>query len=493
VVQLVARLVEIEAEIGELQDTGQAQAAELANLLAAALDVHQPGESIDCPVCGAGELDNEWRATTVAQLEGHRQASTSLVNLQRESATTTRQIASAFPAKGDVVAVDTVPASAELCAYIEEIQGPLSSPAKHPAELTEAATLVATLIVEVHAQIAGQRAVAAERCEPALLAIQAWETAVGHAEGAAAKRSNFKKARNWVGDVTKVLRARRLESLNDEILGYWAKLRQSSSVEMLPPELTGVNTSRAVELSCSIDGTMAKARSVLSQGELHALGLAMFLARSSRPNNPFGFLMIDDPVQALDRFKVDGLAEVLGGLARTRQVIVFTHDDRLADAMDRLQIPVRVLAVARSERSTVEVVTRHDATERALKEARALARDEAIDHDIATSAVAGFCRVAIEERAARLYRRRALAAKTPLDQIDQTLQRWPMLWDRVSLGAFGERVENAKARVAAKDRGTADFISVLTKAAHEPVPWTGKELADETDRVLRTFLPESVS
>jgi energy-coupling factor transporter ATP-binding protein EcfA2 len=490
VVQLVARLVEIEAEIGELQDTGQARAAELANLLTAALHVHQPGESIDCPVCGTGALDDEWRATTVTQLDVHRRASMSLVNLQRESTSMRGQIASAFPAKGDVVPVDSVPASEELRTYIEEIQGPLSSPAKHPAELTEAATLVATLIAEVHAQIAGQRAVAAERCKPALLAIQAWETAVGHADGVAAKRSNFKKARNWVGDVTKVLRSRRLESLNDEILGYWAKLRQSSSVEMLPPELTGVNTSRAVELSCSIDGTTAKARSVLSQGELHALGLAMFLARSSRPNNPFGFLMIDDPVHALDRFKVDGLAQVLGGLAETRQVIVFTHDDRLADAMDRLQIPVRVLAVARSERSTVEVVTQHDATERALSEALALALDKAIDPDVATTAVAGFCRTAVEERAVRLYRRRALEAHTSLEDVDATLQKWSGFWDRVSLGAFGDRDERARDRTKKKDPKAAELFSALNGAAHELSSWTGNELAKETRRVLDAFLPE---
>ena len=44
------------------------------------------------------------------------------------------------------------------------------------------------------------------------------------------------------------------------------------------------------------------------------------------PESPFRFLVIDDPVQAMDPVKVEGLARVLHRTARTRQVIVLTHD-----------------------------------------------------------------------------------------------------------------------------------------------------------------------
>ena len=50
---------------------------------------------------------------------------------------------------------------------------------------------------------------------------------------------------------------------------------------------------------------------MLSNGELHALGLALFLPRSTAPDSPFRFVLIDDPVQAMDPSKVEGLAQVL--------------------------------------------------------------------------------------------------------------------------------------------------------------------------------------
>ncbi|MFJ6298392.1 hypothetical protein ACIQJX_34200 [Streptomyces griseoviridis] len=55
-----------------------------------------------------------------------------------------------------------------------------------------------------------------------------------------------------------------------------------------------------------------------------------FLPRTFLPENPFRFLVIDDPVQSMDPAKVDGLARVL---AEHRQVVVDTHDTRLPQAL----------------------------------------------------------------------------------------------------------------------------------------------------------------
>ena len=61
------------------------------------------------------------------------------------------------------------------------------------------------------------------------------------------------------------------------------------------------------------------------------------------PDNPFDFLVIDDPVQAMDPAKVDGLVKVLSEVAKERQITVFTHDNRLAalTAVSRLGGPHR--------------------------------------------------------------------------------------------------------------------------------------------------------
>jgi hypothetical protein len=55
----------------------------------------------------------------------------------------------------------------------------------------------------------------------------------------------------------------------------------------------------------------------------------------------------------MDPAKVDGLAHVLSHVARTRQVVVFTHDDRLPSAVRQPQLPATVWAVTRRERSVV--------------------------------------------------------------------------------------------------------------------------------------------
>lgn len=88
----------------------------------------------------------------------------------------------------------------------------------------------------------------------------------------------------------------------------------------------------------------------MSQGLL-ALSVSVFLPRAGLDESPFRFSVIDDPVQSMDPAKVDGLARVLADAAATRQVVVFTHDDRLPEAVRRLKLPATVLQVTRRSRS----------------------------------------------------------------------------------------------------------------------------------------------
>jgi ABC-type hemin transport system ATPase subunit len=88
-------------------------------------------------------------------------------------------------------------------------------------------------------------------------------------------------------------------------------LRQESNVDLGSIRLAGSSTSRHVELDVSVDGAAGSALGVMSQGEVNALALSVFLPRARLPASPFRFLVIDDPVQAMDPAKVDGLARVL--------------------------------------------------------------------------------------------------------------------------------------------------------------------------------------
>ncbi|MDQ4145717.1 MAG: AAA family ATPase, partial [Actinomycetota bacterium] len=98
----------------------------------------------------------------------------------------------------------------------------------------------------------------------------------------------------------------------------------------------------------------------MSQGELHALALSLFLPRATLEDSAFRFVLLDDPVQSMDPARVDGLARVLEEAAIDRQVVVFTHDDRLAESVRRLGVPARVLEVTRAPGSAVEVLPRLD-------------------------------------------------------------------------------------------------------------------------------------
>src|SRR6185436_12973213 len=120
-------------------------------------------------------------------------------------------------------------------------------------------------------------------------------------------------------------------------------------------QLSGSAARRQVELKVTVDDVEGAALGVMSQGEQNALALSLFIPRATLPESPFRFVVIDDPVQSMDPARVDGLARVLQDTAGKRQVVVFTHDDRLPEATRRLGINATILEVTRREGSVVEV------------------------------------------------------------------------------------------------------------------------------------------
>lgn len=153
----------------------------------------------------------------------------------------------------------------------------------------------------------------------------------------------LRKAEAWLKAATDDIRNARLEPLADEARTIWRELRQESNVDLGAIRLSGSRTRRDVDLDVTVDGRDGQALGVMSPGELNALALSLFLPRATLPASPFRFLVIDDPVQAMDPAKVDGLARVLESVAKRRQVVVFTHDDRLPAAIRHLRIEATIL------------------------------------------------------------------------------------------------------------------------------------------------------
>ena len=175
--------------------------------------------------------------------------------------------------------------------------------------------------------------------------------------GAADMLKALKDAEKWLKEAAGDLRAERFAPIAEQAIANWRELRQGSSVDLHEITLKKVGRGGRADFDVRADGEGANALGVMSQGELLALSVSVFLPRAALAESPFRFAVIDDPVQAMDPAKVDGLASVLHRAARTRQLVVFTHDDRLPEAIRRLRLDATILRVDRRARSAVAVET----------------------------------------------------------------------------------------------------------------------------------------
>lgn len=123
----------------------------------------------------------------------------------------------------------------------------------------------------------------------------------------------------------------------------------------------------------------------------------------------------------MDPAKVEGLARVLAEAATDRQVIVFTHDDRLPEAIRRLGLAAMILEVTRRPGSVVEVRPALDPSTRALEDAGALAADPNVPEEVTHRVVAGLCRLALEATLAEIVRPRRLGRGDRHAEVEDTL------------------------------------------------------------------------
>ena len=214
------------------------------------------------------------------------------------------------------------------------------------------------------------------------------------------------------------LRNRRLLPLAEQAREIWSQLRQESNVDLQAITLEGTNTSRRVSLEAAVDGESAGALSVMSQGELHALALALFIPRATAPGSPFRFLVLDDPIQAMDPAKVEGFVRVLERIAATRQVIVFSHDDRLATAIRNLAVDARIVEITRGAGSTVTVAESTNPARRYIDDAEAVLLDENVPAALKARVVPGIVRLAVEAAARDAYFRRSYAAGRAVVEVE---------------------------------------------------------------------------
>ncbi|GAA1926927.1 ATP-binding protein [Streptomyces sodiiphilus] len=391
----VDRLQEAVAGLDKVRSSNAEDAHQRAELLSRALDHSlRHADEDTCPVCGSGRrLDEAWAeraAEQVATLRREAAAAQEARTELRHAMDALRHLIARVP--GWLPAPLVVPWEEWAACRVIEDAGLLATRAETTAlVLADAgATLREEASRELEKLDAGWR-----RC---VTRLASW---LGRARAAHAGKPRLRQvraARKWLKDACAELREERLRPFEEHSQRIWEELRQQSNVDLRSVRLAGSEKAavRKLVMDVSVDGTEAAALGVMSQGELHSLALSLFLPRATAPESPFGFVVIDDPVQSMDPAKVHGLAKVLHELGGTRQVVVFTHDTRLQRAFTNQELPVTVLEVEREARSVVAVRRVTDPIGQALDDAHALARTPNLPPAALTHVLPSLCRTVLE-------------------------------------------------------------------------------------------------
>ena len=463
------RTAATEARAAEQTDAGRAQ--QIADLLERSLVLHAAHGDRPCPVCGSGELDSAWRSRTEAEVQRLR---TEAEAAQRagQALATARRVAQALLSAPPNNLRRAVLRGVDVDALLRAWERWAEIPDAHDELLIDHLEAEHRNLAAAAESLRGQATAALERLEeawrPLVATLRGWLPAARDAARAAVAIPHLANAEKWLDAETDRIRAERFRPIAERAAEVWESLRQNSSVSLDRLELEGASTRRHLVLDVSVDGTDGQALGVMSQGEIHSLALSLFLPRVLLPESPFGFVVIDDPVQAMDPGKVDGLARVLATVARERQVVVFTHDERLPESVRRLQIPAHVIEVVRRLGSEVACRTIGDPVTQYLSDARALLRTDDLPAGAAARAVPLFCRLAMEAACADAFRRRRIGRGEPHAGTDEVLTEARTLMPKLALALFDDdgRTGEVLARINRSDRGWADAVRWANRGAH---------------------------
>ncbi|MEV6378114.1 AAA family ATPase [Streptomyces sp. NPDC051773] len=424
------------ADVDDLKGTAAADAHSRAQLLQAALrhsDRH--ADDTACPVCGTEQvLDREWASRAETQIAALLREAEAVREAEAGLRTATRTLHDLILPPREVPAVLGDPwRTWSDCRRVTD-----------PAELAERALKAAVTLAdacEVVARKAREELAAKdERWRAVVEQLAEWTTLCRQAEAAKPRRTEIAAALAWIKKLTTEIRDLRVEAFADHTQRIWERLRRQSSVDLKPVKMHGSERAnvRKLIMDVTVDDTEAPALSVMSQGELHSLALSLFLPRATTADSPFGFVVIDDPVQSMDPAKVDGLAQVLDELGRDRQVVVFTHDTRLPHAFRSQGLPVTVLKVERGEKSKVNVTSETDPVKEAVDDAMALAKTANCPDTALRHVLPSLCREALTKAIVEAAWIRRSRNGQPADRLQAAIDETERLIPLASFALFDD-------------------------------------------------------
>lgn len=461
------------AAIDELRGTNSAEAWQLADLLDKALSIHAEHVPRLCPVCGEGRLDDTWREHAQGEVERLRKLASAADHAHRE-AVRARDAAldlltGAPPEilRSHEVEIDTGELRAAFQAWNDgrRHRDQLLALADH---LEDWALPLMEKVQAVRDQATRQLDKRESAWRPISTQIAGWLERGRRALQYSQDVSDLHAAERWLKRTTEAIRDERFQPIAQSCQAIWEVLRLRSNIELGRVALEGSSTRRRVTLDVTVDNVPGAALGVMSQGELHALALSLFLPRATMENSAFRFVVIDDPVQSMDPARVDGLARVLEKTAQTRQVSVFTHDDRLPDSVRRLAIPARIIEVTRGPDSEISLRSYLDPVERYIDDARAVASTEGLPDELGEAVVPGLCRLALEAACAEAVRRRRLQRGDAHRDIEGVLRAADRLTSLAALALFDDATRGGEVlgRLNRLGRWAGDVFQACNRGMH---------------------------
>jgi hypothetical protein len=426
VAAVVAEMRGAEVAMAEAAGTAASRSRDALKLVELALAFHDAHGDGDCPVCGGkGALDKSWdkkQKGAVARLrEAAREAESA--HARAEAARHSWEELLALPPEtlqraGEVgLDLHELVAALEVWVLARSITG-LGDLARH---VESASVPLRDALLRLRDAARAELARKEDLWRPVSAEVAVWYGTAREAVRRGADLERLKPAESWLKKAAAGIRDDRFGPIAEKAGAIWERLRQQSHVELGRIQLTGDGTRRRVVLDVTVDGMPSAALGVMSQGELHSLALSLFVPRASLPESPFRFIVIDDPVQSMDPARVDGLARVLQSASADRQVVVFTHDDRLPEAVRRLDIAAEILEVTRRDASVVDLRRSLDPVGRYLEDALAVAGTAGLPSSTAAQVVPGLCRLALEAVSMEITRKRRLLRGEPHAEVEKIL------------------------------------------------------------------------
>ncbi|MFN3002969.1 AAA family ATPase [Mycolicibacterium wolinskyi] len=443
-----------------------------ADLLRSALRFHDLAGDTECPVCAQGRLDDEWVAAaqeSIARTEDQLAEYGSTAQELKAARSTLIALVQDLPvAELTGVELEALPVYNDAVAAARQIPVGDDALASHAeSALSEVIAAAETLREQAADELARREGTWA----PVAAQLAGWVRLEEQARDIDDELKATTAAKKWVGDHAAEFRNLRLKPIAAQARNIWKQLRQESNVDLADISLEGASTRRRAVLEGSVDGKPTKALSVMSQGELHALALALFLPRATSVKSPFRFVVLDDPIQAMDPSKIDGFVQVLTEIAKTHQVIVFSHDDRLASVIRETGVDARLIEVIRETGSRVTVRDNVNPALRHVSDVFALIKDDRMPDDIKRRAAPALFRMALEAAAKQsFYARRSMAGELLTDS-EQAWLSAKKTSSRLALAVHGDpstdltpwlKPERKRAlRICnAGAHGTADQVSI---------------------------------